>query len=238
MWIEAVLLTEELSMLVGQFAPVTIRLGEDGELQVHDPSEITIVPDVGLRVVCKAKLRWTVLGFAVPVTLDSLAVLLLPAIVKRGDVDVLVFRLEIEEADIAGLPTGIDSRITDIVNHELEAKHVELSWDYAATLNHQFDLPDLLKPVERLKLTVGGARVKASGGSLALAIEFYVDVLRGLPPAASPTPPLAPTAAPLSAGSKLVHAAKAPARWLKSAIVGGLAVCALWGPYFLGRARG
>jgi hypothetical protein len=225
-------------MLVGQFAPVTIRLGEDGELQVHDPSEITIVPDVGLRVVCKAKLRWTVLGFAVPVTLDSLAVLLLPAIVKRGDVDVLVFRLEIEEADIAGLPTGIDSRITDIVNHELEAKHVELSWDYAATLNHQFDLPDLLKPVERLKLTVGGARVKASGESLALAIEFYVDVLRGLPAAASPPPPLASAAEPSSASGKPVHASKAPARWGGSAIVGGLAACAHWGAHFLGRARG
>lgn len=182
MWIEAVLLKEELATLVGQFAPVTIRLGEDGELQVHDPGEITLVQDVGLRVVCKATLRWTVLGFAVPVTLKSLTVLLRPTIAKRADVDVLVFKLDIENADIAGLPSGLDSRITDSVNHELEAKHVELSWDYAATLNHQFDLPDSLKPVERLRLTVGGARVKPSGNSLALAIEFYADVLRGARP--------------------------------------------------------
>ncbi len=156
MWIEAVLLKDELSMLVGQFAPVAIRLGEDGELQVHDPGDVTIVPDLGLRVVCKATLHWTVLGFAVPVTLDSLSILLRPKIAKHGDVDVLVFLLEIEHADIAGLPAGIDKRITDLVNHELQAKHVELSWDYSATLNHEFDLPDILKPVESLKLTVGG----------------------------------------------------------------------------------
>jgi hypothetical protein len=190
MWIEAVLLKEELSMLVGQFAPVTIRLGEDGELSVHDPGDITIVQGIGLRVACKATLHWTVLGFAVPVTLNSLAILLRPAIAKRADVDVLVFRLEIEHADISGLPTGIDNRITDLVNRELEAKHVELSWDYAATLNHEFDLPAILKPVERLKLTVGGARVKASGNSLALAIEFYADVLRGArPPTLAPGAP-------------------------------------------------
>jgi len=243
MWIEAILLQEELSTLVGQFAPVTIGLGGDGELRIHDPGEITVVPDLGVRMVCKATLRWTVLGFEVPVTLESLAVLLRPRIAKRGDVDVLVFQLEIEHANIVGLPQGIDKRITDLVNRELEAKHVELSWDYAATLNHQFALPDILQPVERIRFTVGGARVKASGDSLALAIEFYADVLRDSLPSgeaavvrSAPERGIAPVA--LAVGSKLVHATKTRVHWERSAVLCGLVACGLWGAYWFGRARG
>jgi hypothetical protein len=235
MWIEAVLLKEELSILVGQFAPVTLRLGEDAELQIRETGEVTIVPELGLRVICKATLRRSVLGFDVPVVLDSLAVLLRPEIAKRGDVNVLVFGLELEQADIAGLPSGIDRRITDFVNRELGAVHVELSWDYAATLNHLFDLPDILKPVERLQVTVGGARVKTSGESLALAIEFYADVVRGLPLAAQPaslTGHGAPSG-PARANGELVYAK--PRR--KSVAARGPAASARSGPQGLGRAR-
>jgi hypothetical protein len=41
---------------------------------------------------------------------------------------------------IAGFPTGVDNRVTDLVNRELEADRVGLSWDCAATLNHVFEL--------------------------------------------------------------------------------------------------
>jgi hypothetical protein len=177
-WLEGVLPKEDLSLLVGQLAPVSIRLGKDGELHVHDPSEVTVVPGPCLRVVCKATLRWTVLGITMPITLNSLAILLRPTIAKRAEVDVLVFQLEIEHADFAGLPAGVDRHITELVNRELEAKHAELSWDYATMLSHIFNLPDSLQPLEHLKLTVGTARVKASGDALALAIEFHADVLR------------------------------------------------------------
>jgi hypothetical protein len=177
MWIEAVLSKEELSTLAGQLAPVTIRLGEDGELHVQDPTDIAVVPGLGLRLVCKARLRWTVLGIAVPLTLNSLVVLVRPAIAERAGVDVLVFRLEVEHADFAGLPTGVDNRVTDLVNRELEAKHAELSWNYAALLNHVFDLPGTLQPPERLKLSVRGARVKVAGDTLALAIDVHAEVL-------------------------------------------------------------
>jgi hypothetical protein len=178
MWVEAILLKEELSLLVGQFTPVTIGLGDDGALHIHDPSDITLVPDVGLRVVCKANLRWAVLGIAVPMTINSLVVLVRPAIAKREGIDALVFKLEIEHIDLALLPKGIDDRVTHLVNRELDAKHVELSWDYAATLNHVFTVPGILHPIERLELTVRGARVTTTGEVMGLAIAFGADVRR------------------------------------------------------------
>jgi hypothetical protein len=179
MRVEAILSKEDLSLLVGQFAPVTIRLGEDGELHIHDPSDITLVPNVGLRVVCKAHLRWGVLGIGVPMKVNSLVVVIRPAIATRDGVEALVFKLEIEHIDLALLPTGVDNRVTGLVNRELDAKHVELSWDYAATLNHTFALPDTLRPLEHLELTVRGAQVKTTDELMGLAIAFDADVRRG-----------------------------------------------------------
>ena len=237
MWIEAVLLSEELAALVGQITPVTIRLGDNGELRVHDPSEVTVVRDLGLHVVCKATLHWKVLGLAVPLTLDSLAIMLRPAVEKRLNVEVLVFSLEIEQAKFAFLPTGIDDRIVDHVNAELEAKHVELSWDYATTFNHQFDLLDILQPVERLKLTVGGARVKASADSLAFGIEIHVDVLRG-------DKPREPSAAPTKRGNtqslsdeNAKQSAATKPEGPGAALLMGLVECAEWATQQFGRGR-
>ena len=115
MWIEAVLLKDELSMLVGQFAPVAIRLGEDGELQVHDPGDVTIVPDLGLRVVCKATLHWTVLGFAVPVTLDSRRSCFARRSRSMETLTCWSFFSRSSTPTSRASPTGIDKRITDLV---------------------------------------------------------------------------------------------------------------------------
>jgi hypothetical protein len=186
MWVEAILLEQDLAALVKQFVPVTIRLGDDGEIQVTDPSDIALVADVGLRIVCKARLRWSVLGIPVPVHVDSLVVLLRPEVTMTPGGQQVVFKLEIEHADLSGIPTAIDVRITELVNRELASKQVELAWDYAKTLSHVFELPDALQPLERLELTVAGARVKATREAVGLAIEFHAHVRRG--PAEGPVP--------------------------------------------------
>jgi hypothetical protein len=64
------------------------------------------------------------------------------------------------------------------VNRELAAKHVELSWNYAATLNHVFSLPDALQPLLRLRLTVIDAQVRATKEALGLAIQIRANVKR------------------------------------------------------------
>ncbi len=84
--------------------------------------------------------------------------------------------------------------------------------------------------------------MKASGESLALAIEFYADVLRDPSPRlgtqAGALPAPEEVVRPVSAGSQVVHATQANVRWGRSAILCGLTVCGLWGAYWLGRARG
>lgn len=236
MWVEAILLKEDLEKLIAKLLPVDVKLGDEGHLALHDPSEVSLVPDVGLRAVCKAKLTWPVLGFDVPVSLHSLTVVLRPQVEARDGAPHLVFALEVEHADVAGVPTMIDDKITERVNVELAAKNVELAWAISETLTHAFPLPDSLEPLETLTLGVADARVKITAEALGLAILFRFDVARDRethfaassppsPPPSRPAPspppkPIPPPAStPTAAGMLMV-----PTNF---AIVAGLAAVAM-----------
>jgi hypothetical protein len=176
-WVEAVLLAEDLDGIVVQFLPVTIALGA-GQLHLSDPAPCTLVPDVGLRVVCKAKVHWPVLGIEVPVTVHSLDVLLRPEIATRHGAEVLVFKLEIENVDLVGVPKVFDHRITEKINHELREKEVELSWNFTSTLTHSFALPASIDPCESLDLHVVAGRVRIGAHGMGLAVRFAAAVKR------------------------------------------------------------
>ena len=250
MWVEAILLKEDLSALVAQFAPLTIRLGHDGHLHVTDPGDVVLLPDTGLRVVCKAKLEWPILGISFPVTLNSLVVILRPKIVPRATGETLVFFLEIEHADLAGVPTMVDNRATEMINSELAAKHVELSWDYINTLTQTFDLPASLQPLEQLALRVGGAKVKVTSEAMGLAILFVANVTRRASGDAVDETSARPVAhaarsngASVDTNADAKYGFPAPPRarsaWAIStgeAVAGGVAALAMWGAYALGRS--
>jgi hypothetical protein len=180
MWIEAFVSTEDLRRSLSEFAPLKIRLGDSGgELALDSPTEVSLVADLGARIVCSAHLHWPFLGINVPMTMKSLIILLRPAIETHADGDALVFKLEIEHADFAYIPTVIDNRITGLINAELAKKHIELSWRYAGTLDHVFNLPEMLDPVEGLALTATSAFVKVTNDAVGLAVSVRCDVLRG-----------------------------------------------------------
>jgi hypothetical protein len=234
MWIEAIISTEDLRRTLSELAPLKIRLGDDGgEFALDEPTEVTLVAEQGVRVVCSARLHWPVLGVSVPVTMKSLIVLLRPVIERHDGVDALVFKLEIEHADFSMVPDLIDNGITKLVNEELAKKHVELSWRYADTLNHVFKLPDLLEPAEALALTVTSAIVKVTTEAVGLAICLAADIRRGGETAAttstsdvpSPPPnrPAPPTPIPLLSPGDL-------------AVRGAIAGLALGAVFALGRA--
>jgi hypothetical protein len=178
MWLEAIFSKEDLVQAIAQLTPLRIRLDGGGDLSVFEASEVTLVADAGLRVVCKAKLHWPVLGFKVPVTLHSVQVLVRPHIMKEDGHDQLVFPVEIEHADFAGLPDSIDARVTETVNQALLRKHVELKWDFASTLSHVFALPASLEQLRAIGLEVVWGEVRITTESLGLAVAFRAQVLR------------------------------------------------------------
>jgi hypothetical protein len=258
MWLEAIVPKDDLTHLAAEILPLTVHLGNDGELFLHDPTEVALVADVGLRLVCAVRLRWSVLGISVPITVRSVSVLLRPEVVAAGDGDKIAFKLEIDHLDMAGLPAGIDAGIVHLVNRELEAKHLDLSWGYAATLSHVFDLPDMLRPSEKLELAVDGARVRATEDALGLAIQFKARVHRqdgsALPAAAAaplPSPmangvrqPVEPAPAVHSAGAgeRLPRGGTPPTTglgvgWIEGAAFASVSAAMLVAGYAIGKRR-
>ncbi|MEO6418794.1 MAG: hypothetical protein ABIP39_05275, partial [Polyangiaceae bacterium] len=85
MWLEAILTESDIESLLKQLTPVRIDLGTgDDERYLHlgRPSSISLVPDrCAVRVMTRAKVRWSVSILSVPITLDALQMLLRPTIV-------------------------------------------------------------------------------------------------------------------------------------------------------------
>jgi hypothetical protein len=196
MWAEAILQRQDLSLLVGHLLPMTIHL-DGARLSLRDPTEISLLPDVGLRVACKADIHWPVLGIEVPVAVNALHVIIRPEIANSSNPPAaLVFKLEIEHADLAGLPTFVDNRITERANAALAAKHAEMAWDFVKTLSHTFPISKSLVPIEAIDLGVSDARVKVTSEAVGLAILFKFAVVRHGDPKAKPRTPIHPTAPP------------------------------------------
>jgi hypothetical protein len=180
MWLEAILSRDDLERALEQFAPVNVKLGDGGgTLFLDTPSEVELVPDRGMRVVCRAKVHWPVLGIHVPVTLNRVVVLVRPEVERHEGAEMLVFKLVIEHVDFALLPTPVDVRLTEALNAELEKKHVELTWKFSDTLSRMIELPPLFEPSETLALGARGGMVETTRDSVGLAIAMRADLHRG-----------------------------------------------------------
>jgi hypothetical protein len=119
-----------------------------------------------------------VLGLTVPIHLRELGILLSPRIALRAGAPALVFGLAIEHADLAGLPTLVDAHLVERVNQALSERQVELSWEFARTLTHSFNLPALLANVRSFNLGVGESAVEVVPDALVLSVELTTSVTR------------------------------------------------------------
>jgi hypothetical protein len=193
MWIEAILTANDLQALLGQFCPAVFRLGDSGELELDEPTDVALIEGRGIRVVCAAKLTWPVLGIHVPVSARSVAVMISPVVEHVGEgnlegedrSEALVFKLGIEHIDVTLLPAFVDDRVTARVNEELEKKHVELAWKFPDTLSHVFDLPDAMLSTSGLGLEVVSGSVRVTESALAFAVSFRTKVQRRVPTSAA-----------------------------------------------------
>jgi hypothetical protein len=176
MWLEGILTREDLQDIAERFSPLKILLGDSGSLLLVGPCEVSLNPDKGIAVKCDATLHWPVLGFDVPVSLHGLLVHVLPSVEERPDGATLVFRLQIDHAGVAMLPSFFDHGVAARVNRELEQKHVELAWNFVDTLSHVFKLPPTLASAAALSVKATAGRVKATETALGLAVDFSLSV--------------------------------------------------------------
>jgi hypothetical protein len=176
MWLEAILTREDLQGVAEKFSPLKLLLGDSGSLLLLAPEEVSLIADKGIVVKCDATLHWPVLGFEVPVSMRGLLVHVLPSVEERPDGATLVFRLQIDHAGVAMLPSFFDHTVTARVNQALTEKGVELAWNFVKTLSHVFGLPASFASAAGLSLKATAGRVKTTETALGLAVDFEASV--------------------------------------------------------------
>ena len=181
MWAEIIASKADLERLLHQAVPLTIEFGASDSphsLALSDLGETSLVAGRGLRIVCRARVVWPVLGIRVPLALNSVTLILLPTIGRRAEGDVLTFRLSIEHADFSGIPAVIDSRITEAINAKLAERDIELSWDFSRALTHLARLPGFLDPLEAFAVRPAWGEVRVTEEAVVYAVSFRTAFVR------------------------------------------------------------
>ena len=180
MWAELIIPGSDLEHLLRQAVPLTIYFGADRKhsLGVSALGEARLVTGLGLRAVCKGTVTWPVLGVELPMTLNSFTLLMLPMVGAGEHGDILRFRFSIEHADFAGIPSGLDKRITDAINAKLDGKDVELTWDCSRGLTHLAPLPRILDPLASFAIRPAWATVKITEEAVVYAMSFHSAIVR------------------------------------------------------------
>lgn len=182
MWIEAIITKDDFATVINQITPLRIHFDDDDKtnrwLYLGHPTNIELVAEKGIRISCPAEIMWSVVGLNVPFRLHTLQVLMRPEIVAKPTGHILVFNLELEEADFKGIPALVDHGIVKAVNAALAAQ--ELAWDFTKTLTNTVKMPKLLDPIEALQIKVNWGKRRVDDEAVVLAVSFQLDFVRGV----------------------------------------------------------
>lgn len=179
MWLEVVLSRDDFVNVLAEFLPVTLPLDDEDKqrsLWLGPATNVAIVEGLGVRVACPAKLAWTIAGVATHISLVTLQVLVRPEIRERKNGQALAFVLELEEADIAGLPALIDGTIMRAVNVALARK--EFAWHFTRALSRRVPLRDLFEPIDELIVKVAWGKERVSQDAIVLAVSLQLGFQR------------------------------------------------------------
>ena len=189
MWLEAIISQEDLVHALGEFLPVKIHLDQrkdaDGKpakdepersLYLGSPTEVILVPEQGVRVICPAELTWSIAGMSPSMKIDSLQVMIRPEVAEKNKGSVLEFGMEVEVADFHALPSFIDATIVKAINGALATK--KPGWNFTETLTRTVGLGRMFEPVEALKIEVAWGKTKIGGDALGLVVSFKLGFVR------------------------------------------------------------
>ncbi|MDP3275226.1 MAG: hypothetical protein Q8Q09_08535 [Deltaproteobacteria bacterium] len=181
MWLQATLTTADLALALHHFCPARIQLDEERWLSIARPHSVKLLPDLGARFVTEAKLRWSVLGIDVPVTVKEAEIFLIPriAIEEGGTRQCLCFDFRIGELDLKYVPHLLDVGIASKINDAL--KEANISWDFSKTLDFHFAMPKQVSPIDSVHLQAHGADLKVSDVALTIATSLTLEVSRTRP---------------------------------------------------------
>jgi hypothetical protein len=231
MFLEALLTRVDLELLLSEALPLTIHLGDPAanhSIVLSDLGAVTLVPDVGLRVHCKVRVHWPVVGIEVPIVVPSLGVLMKPTIKPGPHGDVLAFDLSVEDVDVTGVPSMLDGTITGTINAKLAEHPLDLAWDFSDLLGHILRLPAMLEPLDAFAIRASWGKVRVTSDAFVLAVSLHTALLRHEDSAPSEFEPLMAATPPRLSLPKSEPPPAIPAGPLFAASVFGLAAGAAY----------
>lgn len=154
MHISATLFEDTVVELLGQLLPLKVVLDEKKRrwVEVARPDHVKFLVDEGLQFHTSARVQWSVAGVSIPFTIRRIELMVTPRIVEDELGGKLVFGLEIEDADLKGIPASIDQTIVAKVNAKLASIGDKIGWDFGRTLRREIPLPATLYPVEAFQM--------------------------------------------------------------------------------------
>jgi hypothetical protein len=172
-----------VAVLLDQLLPVTIDLQEEEPgtrwVRVHKPQRFEFVAGQGIRIHTAAVFQWTALGFRIPVTIESIELMLRPLVVEEGEgLGKLVFRPEIEGTDFRMVPAFIDAQIARVINAKLADQGDRLAWHFGQTLAAHYTLPPTISPTADFDLVARDAVVETTNDNLVLSVTLEMRFTR------------------------------------------------------------
>jgi len=181
MKLQAVFTRDELVSFASQWLPLKVLLGdpsnEDRYLLLSEPKAIELVPGAGLRLSCRAQIRWPVLGMSVPITARHMSVLVRPLIETLEGRLALVFRVRLEQADLSAVPARLDATIRDAINRAL-TERIKPAWKFGSMLSRSIPMPVVITTTDTIELGVDQARADVTEDGFVFELHIQAGTTR------------------------------------------------------------
>lgn len=176
MWLQAVVTQEDLAVAFERLLPIRVDLDPDDAagdrwLHIGPIASLEMIPGVGVKLSCGARIGYAVAGFHPELGIDSLT--LRAKLSLEGERrDLLVLELHLDDADFSVLPAFVDHLIVSAVNRKLAT--LRLTWNFGQFLTRSFELPASQVPLDAISIGVkwGEAAVTTEGASLTISLEL------------------------------------------------------------------
>jgi hypothetical protein len=180
MRIDITLGLDEIVRVLKEATPLRVHFGDAGQarwVELEHPSEVMLVPDLGLRVVVSGHVRYELAGIELPFAIRRAQLLLEPVVVAvLGGHERLDFKIRVEQVDLEHVP-GIAERALESVVNELLAR-LDLSWHFGRTLELAVSLPALAEPLDELLVRAPSGQVAITHQELKLTLSALVSLSR------------------------------------------------------------
>jgi hypothetical protein len=183
--IDVTLSRDEIVELLNQVGPVRIHLTQGDEdrrwVELEPPSEVSLVPGAGVRVVTRGRLRHELAGIGLPLGIRRVQVLFTPEIVMGHHGQRLDFRLRVEQGDLENVPGLVEGVLIPKVNDALEPARLGTQWELARTLSRSIAIPDRFEPLDRFLMAARAAHVTVTSDAIVVRITLGLALARSQP---------------------------------------------------------